>query len=337
MRKQLLHILIGISSGLLTFFYLNFGGDFLNGRPELRDLLFVSLLGVIIMQTIYGIRSLLDSYISWQERPGLRLLSGIFLNFISSISLIKIGMGLYASFRPELLPFQETSHPVFIKLIILSFSWVLMGSILYFAFHSYYLYSQGQLNEVKRSRKQIDLQLRALKDQLSPHYLFNNLNTISSLIYKDKNLAEAYIRKLAGSYQYTLETYDKTLVSLQEEMKFVKAYDYMLKTRFQDQIEIAYSIPQAQMESKVPPLSIQMLVENAAKHNQLSKEAPLKIEIGADSKYLWVKNNKTKSPSGIQSFKIGLSNINSRFKLLSAKEIIVENKDDFLVKLPIIA
>ncbi|RQH16788.1 hypothetical protein D5R40_33765 [Okeania hirsuta] len=69
----------------------------------------------------------------------------------------------------------------------------------------------------------------------------------------------------------------------------------------------------------------------------MSKEAPLKIEIGGDHKYLWVKNNKTKSPSGIQSFKIGLNNINARFKLLSAKEIIVENADDFLVKLPIIS
>jgi len=179
--------------------------------------------------------------------------------------------------------------------------------------------------------------LRALKDQLSPHYLFNNLNTISSLIYKDKSLAEAYIRKLAGSYQYTLETYDKSLVSLKEEMKFVKAYEYMLKTRFQDQIEIDYLIPDEQMESQLPPLSIQMLVENAAKHNQLSKENPLKIEIGGDHKYLWVKNNKTKSPGGIQSFKIGLSNINARFKLLSSKEIIVENKEDFLVKLPLIS
>ncbi|RQH16789.1 histidine kinase [Okeania hirsuta] len=118
-----------------------------------------------------------------------------------------------------------------------------MGSVLYFAFYSYYLYTQGQVNEIKRSRKQIDLQLRALKDQLSPHYLFNNLNTISSLLYKDKSLAEAYIRKLAGSYQYTLETYDKSLVSLREEMDFVKAYDYMLKTRFRDQIEIKYSVP----------------------------------------------------------------------------------------------
>ncbi|MEL6256719.1 MAG: hypothetical protein AAFR87_32260, partial [Bacteroidota bacterium] len=166
MRKHLLHILIGISAGLLTFFYLNFGGDFLEGIPRFRDLLFVSLLGIIIVQAIYGIRILLDSYISWQERPGLRLLVGILINFIATISLINIGIGLFARFRPELLPVKNISHPVFIKLAILSFTWVLMGSILYFAFHSYYLYTQGQVNEVKRSRKQIDLQLRALKDQL---------------------------------------------------------------------------------------------------------------------------------------------------------------------------
>ncbi|MEM8887942.1 MAG: histidine kinase [Bacteroidota bacterium] len=337
MRKHLIHILVGTSAGLLTFFYLTFGGTFLDGKPQLRDLLFVSILGALCMQVIYGIRIILDQHISWQEKPGIRLLAGIILNFISSLSLIKIGLGLYASFRPELTPFQNVSHPVFIKLTILAFTWVLMGAILYFAFYSYYLYSQGQVNEIKRSRKQIDLQLRALKDQLSPHYLFNNLNTISSLIYKDKSLAEAYIRKLAGSYQYTLETYDKSLVSLKEEMKFVKAYEYMLKTRFQDQIEIEYMIPDEQMEFQLPPLSIQMLVENAAKHNQLSKENPLRIEIGGDHKYLWVKNNKTKSPAGIQSFKIGLSNINARFKLLSSKEIIVENKEDFLVKLPLIS
>lgn len=336
MRKHLFLSLIGFLSGLLCFLYIRFGSPYADQSISLLDVLLVGLTGIASTYTVYFCSRKLDVLFPWQSSPGKRLLIGILLNSILTFSLSYFLLYVYASLGLKNTEFLHLGDPIIIKLILITFVWVLLGSILYFGWYSYYLYAQGQVNEIKRKRKQIELQLKALKTQLSPHFLFNNLNTISSLIHKDQGLAEAFIRKLGLSYQYTLATYDKKLVSIAEELVFVESYKYLLKTRFQDQIEISIDIPESIQQGNIPPLALQMLVENAAKHNQMSHKEPLKVEIGADQKWIWVRNNKTKTPSGISSFHIGLQNINARFNILANQEIQVEDSGSFTVKLPIL-
>ena len=134
--------------------------------------------------------------------------------------------------------------------------------------YSYYAYATVQIEAVKYERKQIDLQLRALKSQLSSHFLFNNLNTISSLAHNDAQQAETYIRGLANIYNYTLNSYHEKLVPFEDELQVVMAYLHMIQTRFGNSFHYTVDIPEHVKASRIPPLTLQMLIENAVKHNR---------------------------------------------------------------------
>ena len=150
-------------------------------------------------------------------------------------------------------------------------------------------------------------------------------------------MAESFIRKLAELYQYTLRSYQKKLTTLEEELEFVDSYQYLLKTRFGDKFQCDIQVDQDVLTSKIPPLTLQMLLENAVKHNVLDESNPLKIRVFIDNKHIVVKNNVTKKPKKVSSFQIGLKNINSRYLLLHEEGIVVTNGENFQVKLPIIS
>ena len=334
MRKHVLIPTIGMALAFLLYTYLSYSGEIPSGKVS--SYVWVGLCGILIAYAIHGFTNMLDRLIPWQSAPGTRLLVGIFTYSMVAILLTNLLAYTYARIQfPDRSIFEAYPY-VFIKLAILLFVCVLLYSVLYFALYSFNQFSKGQIQQVKSERKQIDLQLRALKSQLSPHFLFNSLNTISSLMNKDTDKAEAFVRMLAKSYQYTLSTYEQRWVSLKEELDFVSSYQYLLKTRFADHLIFTIDIPEAKMDQRIPPLTLQMLVENAVKHNQLQAENPLHIRIGIDDSWLWVRNNKTQPPKGVPSFKIGLKNIRSRYKLLSGRDIQVENADCFTVKLPVI-
>ena len=143
----------------------------------------------------------------------------------------------------------------------------LLHLFVYFALYSYRYYGKMKLSRLRREREQMDLQWQALSNQLQPHFLFNSLNTISALVHEDEQRAEQFIRRLAHAYQYTLETYGKNLVPLKDELQFVQSYYYLLKTRFADQLDIKIDVAATADQLKVLPLGVQLLVENAIKHN----------------------------------------------------------------------
>ena len=198
------------------------------------------------------------------------------------------------------------------------------------------MYVQGQVSELKLERKQTQLQLSALRSQLSPHFLFNSMNTLSSLFPKDVKRAETFIRALAESYQYTLNKYQEPLVTLSEELEFVKAYCFLMRTRFGDHLTLEIKLSPEIIQTKVPPMTLQMLVENAVKHNVMSASQPLHVEMKTVDKWLYVINNKTVKRPKMESLKIGLKNIASRYELLAHKSIEVSDKQDFTVRLPLL-
>jgi LytS/YehU family sensor histidine kinase len=190
---------------------------------------------------------------------------------------------------------------------------------------------------VQRERRQLELQFEALKSQISPHYLFNSFNTISSLIFKDLPSAEQFIRRLAQTYQFILATQNKRYVSLQEEIDFVQSYYYLLRIRFQQQLHVEINLPPGIMNSKIPPLTLQMLVENAVKHNPMRHDKKLFIYITAqDNTYLRVINTKTNVLDNVTSFRIGLENIQKRYQYFTDRKIEIKDEEKFSVSLPII-
>lgn len=185
------------------------------------------------------------------------------------------------------------------------------------------------------SRTQIQSQLEALKNQLDPHFLFNSLNTLSSLIDENEP-AQQYLNRLADVYRYVLLSKDRNTVTLREEMTFVDAYLYLAKVRFQHGLVVQRVIPESALDQMVAPLSVQLLIENALKHNVVTRESPLTISIEAQDEYLWVKNEIKAKLNFESGTKVGLNNILERYKLLSDIPVhILKESGWFEVGLPL--
>ncbi len=224
-----------------------------------------------------------------------------------------------------------------IKLIVLSFISMFVVTLVEFNTFSYNEYSVGQIRKLRAERKQLELQFEALKSQLSPHYLFNSMNTISSLVYRDPLVAENFIRNLADTFNYVLYTKEATVVTLREEVEALKDYAYLLNIRYAAAVDLRIEIAQEHYKREIPPLTLQLLVENAVKHNIISNDNPLKINIRATEDEIIVLNNKTGTPSKTASHRVGLDNIRKRYAFFTSHEIELSDEDYFEVKLPMIS
>ncbi len=187
------------------------------------------------------------------------------------------------------------------------------------------------------ARENLQSQYQALKKQLDPHFLFNSLNTLASLIDHQNVPAQEYLERLSDVYRYILETRNRDTVTLREEMAFLDDYIYLNKVRFQENLRVDHELSPASQDKQLPALSLQLLVENAIKHNIVSRDKPLTIHIHSEQDQLVVENNKQlKNTLGI-STKMGLENIMRRYELLNASPITVINQEDiFRVKLPLL-
>ncbi len=335
-KKHLFIVVLGSLLGFLISFYLVESETVETVSFSAFQIILSCAIGVVVAYLVYVCSLFLDTFLPWRKYVETRLFVGIISLFMLSFSLIFGVIYLFDYTMNDTLNFMAVYQPMLIKLAIILFILILIFEIIYFALYSYYSYTTLQIEAVKQERKQIELQLSALKSQLSPHFLFNSLNTISSLVYKEKKRAQRFIRKLANMYQYTLKSYSEKLITLDEELTFVRDYLFLLETRFENKLSCTINVSEILLDTKVPPLAIQMLVENAVKHNQKDEENPLHITIESTKKHIVVQNNITEKPSNITSFNIGLKNINSRYLLLHTEGIIVSNGASFSVKLPLI-
>lgn len=336
-KKHLLIAFLGMFLGLLLYNYFGTSINIEEKTSNASEFIFSAFGGILFAYLIYYISAQLDKFVPWKSKLVNRFISGIIVLFIVGYALI---YGLVILYN-ELTNYDGITDELFqsnlIKLGIILLILMLIYNIIYFALYSYYTYSKLQIDTIKYERKQYELQLKALKSQLSSHFLFNNLNTISSLSFKNAIKAEHYIRGLSKIYNYTLNSYHNKLVTIQEDINTAEAYLSLLETRFGNILKYSITISEEGLKHKIPPLTFQMLIENAVKHNQISESNPLKISIYEEQGYIIVSNNITTTPSKMSSFNIGLNNINSRFKLISNQEIIVVKDDNYIVKTPMIS
>ncbi|MEM9858016.1 MAG: histidine kinase [Bacteroidota bacterium] len=337
MRKFWLGLIITTVLGTLFYTYLYYSekGSFPDANSDFNYLLAGIITAYCIGLCVFWTDVLLDKLLPWGTFLSGRLIVGIIVDSTVAILLIH---GLSWIFSLLLITsLVDSYYDTLLKLEILTLVGVVIYNIIYFALFSYNQYAVGQIRSLKNQRRQLKLQFEALKSQLSPHYLFNCLNTISSLIFKDADLAEDFIRRLALTYQYILNNNQKQCVSLREEIEFVKSYYYLLKVRFENNLKIEINLPSNIMDSKMPPLTLQMLVENAVKHNIISSDNPLSIYIHAlDNTDIKITNTKTEAPRNVSSFHVGLENIKKRYKYFTNKKIKVDNRSKFTVQLPVI-
>lgn len=180
-------------------------------------------------------------------------------------------------------------------------------------------------------------ELSALKEQISPHFFFNTLSTLSTIVRNEKKeVGLEFIGEMSKTYQYTLAT-KQDLVPLKEEVDFLESYLFLLKRRHGEKLKYSQDLPEEALSSGIPPMSLQLLVENAIQHNVLSRDLPLHIRIFEKEGMICVENNLQEKESGVDSFGIGLQNLSNRYRLLSQKDIIItKEKNKFGVKLPLL-
>ncbi|MBK8601115.1 MAG: histidine kinase [Flavobacterium sp.] len=208
------------------------------------------------------------------------------------------------------------------------------------AFHAFYFYkayNENRVNEQKVIAGTANAKFESLKNQIDPHFLFNSLNVLSSLIEENPENAQRFTTSLSKIYRYVLEQKDKELVTLEEELSFAKTYMNLLKMRFEN--SISYELPDNFdfPEAKVVPLSLQLLLENTIKHNVVSEQKPLHIKIYIEDNYLIVENNLQKKEVLQDRKGVGLQNIVDRYALISERKVLIdENVNCFKIKIPIL-
>ena len=198
------------------------------------------------------------------------------------------------------------------------------------------LWQASLRREQKLREENLIFQNETLKNQVNPHFLFNSLNTLSALVATQPEVAEEFIGRLSSIYRYILEYSSKDKVPLSTEIAFIKDYFFLHKIRDDGKIQLKVNVDEND-NSEILPVSLQILVENAIKHNKATRESPLKILIYTENKHIIVKNNLQKMAVRLNSTQIGLRNLAQRVSLLSGKVLIIEETDtDFTVKIPLL-
>lgn len=186
-------------------------------------------------------------------------------------------------------------------------------------------------------KERVNSQLIALRQQVNPHFLFNSLNVLSSLIYDDQKKAEEFVHEFGDVYRYVLEINDEPVVTLQQELQFLDSYTFLQKIRFRDGLILNKKIDVTQLGHFLPPLTLQLLIENAIKHNIISEAHPFTIELYNEGDYLVVKNSLQPRKNKEKSFGLGLSNLKKKYDLISDLQPIHEVSEEwFVVKVPLL-
>jgi sensor histidine kinase YesM len=270
----------------------------------------------------------LDSKISWTKEPLKRFGSGLIAAVVYPMVSVFIIMKL----------FGLTGYYMGNVTWTLNFSIIATSVItLFLTARSFLLnWRQAAIDSEKLQKEGMAARYESLKNQVNPHFLFNSLNALTNLVYEDRDKAAKFIKQLSQVYRYVLDTRDKEVVPLEEENSFLKAYLFLQQIRFGDKLKLNVAIDD--VKTKLPPLVLQMLIENAIKHNIISEDNPLTIHVYSDAEYLVVENNlQRKQVMAEESPGIGLENICKRYEFLTNKEVVIQQTDKFIVKLPLIS
>jgi len=296
--------------------------------------LYTIMIALIVWQGNRYLHSSLRSYFDWINKPLQKvmvlILSVVFYTVPVSVLLL---VGWYQLFTHEPVNWEIVSQATLIILIAVIFITHVYETVI--------LVKQSE-NEMIRNeqleRAKVEAELEALKNQIDPHFIFNSLNTLSHLIEEKPSRAKQFNDTLADVYRYILQNKARDLVLLRDEMGFLESYFLLLKIRFENAVQLEKNVEDAALEYYlVPPISLQLLAENAIKHNEFSEESPLVFSITLENEELLVKNQLHKKQLRKPSSRIGLHNLNERYKLVTGKEISsIEDNGAFMVRLPVL-
>lgn len=329
-RKKMYLFLIGLTLGLRTFMY------FIVPRQTAAYYIFVSIVSLLEIVSLWEfllfIGRILEKKLPVLHHPYTRILLQIVLTY--GLSMITGALFFYII---DLL-FKVDYQPQMIAIMhLVYFMLIAVMNLIYFGTIYSFNWKNDLIKLANVQREQAIVKYDVLKNQLNPHFLFNSLTSVNSLIHADPDLATDFLQQLSKVYRYILQNKEKETVSVGTELDFIANYTALLKTRFTDAIEFDIHLNEDAKEREIVPVTLQILIENAVKHNIASIAHPLKISITDSDSFLIIQNNINRKGQVEASNNQGMGNLKSLYQYLASKPIeIVESNNSYVVKIPLI-
>lgn len=307
--------------------------NFSNWEVKL-SFLYTIFISFIIWQGNRYLLFTLRSYFNWFNKP-VRKVAALLLAIpfytipVSALLLI----GWYHIFADGVVNWTVVTKSTLIIMICVIF--------IVHVYETVFLVKEAETEKVQKAQMEkakAEAELEALKNQIDPHFIFNSLNTLSHLIEEKPERARQFNENLADVYRYILQNKGRGLVLLRDEMSFLKDYFSLLSIRFEHAVQLIANVDDSALDQfLIPPISLQILAENAIKHNEFSNKDPLVINLQLEGNELVVQNSLKRKSLRKHSSRIGLQNLNERYKLLTKQSImVIEGERDFIVKLPVL-
>ncbi len=327
-KKYTTLILISLAGSLLTAYFTCH-----NCQSHYVRYAWVASFSVLLWLLLWigndELNTFINRKISWVKYPLRRLVVGIISTIIFTVSAV---LSLIKAWEYFLNAQFDNYYEIVLPSLIITF------------FISLFMHSREFLNRWKESavdaerlkKESVQAQYESLKNQVNPHFLFNSLNALTNLVYKDQDKAAKFIKQLSEVYRYVMDSRDKELVSLQEELEFLESYIFLQQIRFGESLNMIIDLQSTQ--EQVAPLALQLLIENAIKHNIIAQGQSLTIRVYKNENYIVVENNLQKKTILVEdSSGLGLENIKRRYEFLSSSKIkVLETDTIFKVEIPII-
>lgn len=283
------------------------------------------------IELIYG---MLDRHISWIHAPIKKSIALVFSFLVYSAPAF-MAVHLLNFYIWRGMNFDQ-AWPYIIRSLPASMLVSVFLSLLFTATGFFKAWKQSFIQGEKLKAEMLSYKYESLRNQLNPHFLFNSLNVLSDLVYDDQALAVRFIRQLSDLFRYVLDSRDKEVVPLSEELAFIQSYIFLLKTRFEEKLKINIEVS-AENDDYIVPMTIQLLIENAVKHNELSEAFPLRLSISRKGDYLEIENTLKRKNVGDDSKGTGLQNIRQQFAFLTDLPVeIFPTEQKYLVRVPIL-
>ncbi|KAB2915397.1 MAG: hypothetical protein F9K23_11155 [Bacteroidetes bacterium] len=298
-----------------------------------KTFVFTAIISTVLYTASIGTTKLLEKVLPWQKYGRKRFFTELVVVALVTILLSSAVGQIWYNYVEAC----ENPTPIVFKVVIIS---LIVTTIVTAIYEAVYLLSQWNaalINTEKLKKENLQSQFDSLKNQVNPHFLFNSLNTLATIIPEDSDQAVQFVQKLSSVYRYLLQYKDNETVDLKTELDCIDAYFFLQQIRFGDNLHVHVNIPPSYYTKQIPPLTLQILVENAIKHNIISLQKPLTVEIYVDDAQMLVtRNNLQKKKSVESSTKIGLQNLMNRFEYIYGQGIdIFETETDFIVKVPL--
>jgi len=257
-------------------------------------------------------------------------------SFNATVLIVLLSFVFYLLFGLESMKIESLGVLIFDNILTALVVNIVVMSIV----EGIYLFRQWRVTQLqveRLKRESVEAQLSVLKNQVNPHFLFNSLNTLSSIIPCSPDKAVEFVNKFSKIFRYVLDIKEETVIKLGDELEFINSYYFLQKIRFGEALTLTVNVEAGKLNDYIPPLSIQILVENALKHNEVSDAFPLEILIYSEADMLIIKNKIRKKESDVQSTGLGLKNLTDRYNhFTTAKPSFYMKNDEYIAKIPIL-